>query len=635
MKIIKELIKYYACMISIFFIGRLFLFVKYFDKFKDSDVSYWLVFPYGLRMDTIVASILLMIPLLILTLFPKFLKKSATVFLKYYLLVILTIIGYIEIATIPFVDQYDVRPNFIFVEYLSFPKEIFDMVVSEYPAALIVSIVAVILFLYFFITKFKTDKIRAVFETNYFKRAALFPILLLILILGARSSIGHRPANLSDALWSSNRTVNEITKNSIHSIGSAIDVNINHGDDMNHAQKYGKMDEETAVKRVKKILNITDTKELFSLKRLEKSHFKTDKPKNLVIFLQESMGARFVGAFGGEKGITPNIDRLSKEGIVLKDTYSNGTRSNRGIVGVVSGIYSVPGKTILKRNKASYDFFNISSLLEPYGYVTSFIYGGEARFDNMKNWFIGNGFDRVIEQKDFDNPTFVGTWGVSDGDLVVRANEEFKKLDAENQSFASLMFSQSSHSPYEYPDNKIEPYEGQKATLKSAIKYSDYAIGEFIKLAKKENYYKNTIFVIIADHNVRYAGDDMVPVSQFQIPALILGQGIEPMVYEDITSQPDVLATALDLMGLDLEYPIMGHSVFSDKKQNISLLQFHSSYALLKDNKVVVLRPDKEAVTFTYENRKLYSAEHDKELEKDALALLTTLDYLYNNRLYK
>ncbi|PLX70795.1 MAG: sulfatase [Denitrovibrio sp.] len=634
MNVIQQLLSYYLYMISIFFIGRLFLFVKYFDKFKDTEVNYWLTFLHGLRMDTMTACIILAIPLMVLTLSPKRIKKISSIFLKYYLLVILTVVIYIEIATIPFVDQYDVRPNFIFVEYLSFPKEIFNMVINEYLTELISAIIAIIIFSYFFITKFKTDKITTVIETKYIKRVLLFVPILFILVMGARSSIGHRPANLSDALWSPNRTINEITKNSLHSIGTAIDVNIHHSDDINHARQYGKMDVEVAINRVKTLLNITNTKEIFSLKRLEKSHFKTDQPKNLVIFLQESMGARFVEAFGGEKGITPNINKLSKEGIVLKNTYSNGTRSNRGIVGVTAGIYSVPGKTILKRNKASYNFFNIASLLKPYGYKTSFIYGGEARFDNMKNWFIGNGFTNVIEQKDFVNPTFVGTWGVCDGDLVVRANEEFKELDAKNQRFASLMFSQSSHSPYEYPDNKIEPHEGEKASLKSAIKYADFAVGEFIKLAKKEHYYKNTIFVVIADHNIRFEGDDMVPVSQFPIPALILGQDIEPMVYDGITSQPDVLATVLDLIGLDLEYPIMGHSIFSDKKQNLALLQFHTSYALLKDNKVVILRPGKKGVTFLYENERLLPTEHDSEMEKDTLALLITIDHLYNKQLY-
>jgi len=167
------------------------------------------------------------------------------------------------------------------------------------------------------------------------------------------------------------------------------------------------------------------------------------------------------------------------------------------------------------------------------------------------------------------------------------------------------------------------------------VKYADFAIGRFIEQARKEEYYKDTIFVIIADHNVRVYGDDMVPIDMFQIPALILGKDIKPMSYDKITTQPDVLATALDLIGLDLEYPIMGHSIFSNKKENIALMQFHESYALRVDNKIAILRPNKKAITFLYKNKHLVKTEHDKILEKDVLAFILTLDHLYRKKLYK
>ena len=129
-----------------------------------------------------------------------------------------------------------------------------------------------------------------------------------------------------------------------------------------------------------------------------------------------------------------------------------------------------------------------------------------------------------------------------------------------------------------------------KKSVKNAIKYADFAIGKFIELAKKEEYYKDTIFVVVADHNVRVYGDDMVPIDMFQIPAIILGKDIKPYIYEKLSTQPDVLATALDLMGLDLKYPIMGHSIFSNKKQNIALMEFNTYYALRVDNKIAILR---------------------------------------------
>ena len=629
------LFKYFLLFSSIFLVGRITLFTLYFDKFKDVNFNYWLTFLHGFRMDTIISSIILLLPLLIISLFPKQLKNIANIIFKYYFLSMTSLILYVEVATIPFFDQYDVRPNFIFVEYIKFPKEIFAMIMKEYSLELYITIFTLLLFIFIYLKNYDKEKIYLIFEIPYKVRVALFVPFFLVLLLGARSSLGSRPANLSDALWSHNRTINEITKNSIHSVATDIYRTIKYKDNMSYAKQYGKIDTKEAFKRAKRLLGVVNIEDIYSTNRVVPTHFKTNKKKNLVIFLQESMGARFVEAVGGEKGITPHFNSLAKEGLLFSNIYSNGTRSNRAIVGVTTGMFSVPGKQLLKRAKASSGFFTIAQLLKPYGYHTSFIYGGEARFDNMKSFFMDNGFHNIIEGKDFKDSIFRGTWGVCDEDLVVKANEEFKKLYAKKQKFATLMFSMSSHPPYEFPAGYIKPYKGDEVLLKNGIKYADYAIGKFFELAKKEEYYKDTIFVVVADHNVRYKGNEMVPVNQFHIPGLILGENIKPTIYSKISSQPDILATALDMLGLDFTYPIMGHSIYSDKKQNMTLLQFHSSYALLKDDKVAILRPNKKPITFSYKNQKIKEIEHDRELEKDALSLVTIIDYMYNNRLYK
>jgi len=634
MQIIKQLFKYYLYMIGIFFTGRALLFIIYFDKFKDSDTAFWMTFIYGLRMDTIVTSMLLVIPMLLLTLSPQKIANFVNKFIKYYFLIILSFLIYIENATFPFLAQYDMRPNYLFVEYLEYPKEVFGMILADYKMAIFISFSMIGVFAYIYLKNFK-DSILDIFEISYIKRVLLFIPLLLVLFIGIRSSFAHRPANNSDAMYSSNRMVNEMTKNSIYSIGSAIYINKKHGAGK-LLHQYGKMNPTEAILRVKKRLNIQSSDKISLFSRLEKTHFKSQKPKNLVIFLQESLGYQFVKAVGGEDGITPNLNKLSKDGILFKNLYSNGTRSIRGIAGTVAGNFSIPGKGILKRNKSQNDFFTLSSLLEPFGYTTRFIYGGESRFDNMKGWFSGNGFDEIIDGSKFENPTFVGTWGACDEDLVMRADSEFSKLHKENKKFAAVMFSTSNHMPFDYPDGKIKLIDGEKKKgVKNAIKYADYAIGKFIELAKKGGYYDDTVIVIVADHNVRVYGNDMVPVDMFQIPALILGGGVEPLAYDKITTQPDILATALDLIGIDLKFPIMGHSIFSDKKQEMALMQFHDAYALRVKDKVAIIRPNKKAITFIYENKHLKQIEHDEELEKDVLAFVVALDYVYNKKLYK
>ena len=634
MEIIKRLGVYYLSMIGIFFIGRLALFIIYFDKFKDSGVNYWLTFLYGVRIDTIIAFAFLLIPVILLTLSPKKMMFFVNKFLKYYFLIILSFLIYIENATFPFLAQYDMRPNYLFVEYLEYPKEVFSMIFIEYKLELFIAFSMITGFIYCYLKNFK-DSFIAIFEINYLKRVAIFIPLLLLLFIGIRSSFGHRPANISDAMYSSNRMVNEITKNSLYSILYAVYVEAIHGS-KKVMNQYGKMDQKTAISRVLKRLNIESLDKDLPFNRIENTHFKSKNPKNLVIFLQESLGYQFVEAVGGEKGITPNFNRLAKEGILFKDLYSNGTRSVRGIAGTVAGNFSIPGKGVVKRNKSQNDFFTMGALLKQFGYQTSFIYGGESRFDNMKGWFLGNGFDKVIDQPKFKNPSFTGTWGVCDEEVIIKANEEYKKLYSNNKKFASVIFSTSNHSPFDFPENKIKLIDGvKKKSVKNAVKYADFAIGEFIKRAKKEEYYKDTIFLIVADHNIRVYGDDMVPVDMFHIPALILGGDIKPYIYPKIATQPDVLATVLDLIGLDLKYPIMGHSIFNDKKQNISLMQFHTAYALRVDDKIAILRPNKKAITFLYNNKHLVQIKSDVELEKDVLAFIITLDYLYQNKLFR
>lgn len=633
MNIIKQLLKHYFYLIAIFLVTRLSLFIWQFDRFSQVPESYWLTFLYGLKMDTILALVLLIPLLVLLTLTPRFLSKFVDKFIVYYFLTVLMLVVFIESATFPFFAQYDVRPNYLFVEYLEHMKEVSSMLIADYKLAFLLSFIAM-----FFTAKayLKNNKncFIACFELSYIKRFLLLLPLLIIFSIGIRSSFGHRPANISDALYSSNRILNEVTKNSLYSVLYAIYSNAKYSNSVKH---YGVMKVDDAIGRVKRRLNIQNTHSDYIFNRAVNTHFKHNKNKNLVIFIQESIGSQFVEAIGGEDGITPHLNELSNKGLLFTDAYSNGTRSIRGLAGLVAGNFSIPGKGVLKRNKSQQDFFTMASLLKSYQYETIFLYGGESRFDNMKSWFSGNGFNRIIEQTDFVDPEYVGSWGVSDEDLVVRANQEFKKYYDNNQKFAAVMFSTSNHAPFDFPEDKIDLIEDIAVkSVKNAIKYADHAIGQFIKLAQQEDYYKNTIFVIASDHDVRVYGDDLVPVNRFHIPALILGEGVPIMAYKKISTQPDILATALDLIGIDsLSYPIQGHSIFSDKKQNVALMQFNDSYALRQDDKVAIIRPNKKALTFTYKDKKLKLTTHDKELEKDALAFIVTLNHLYNNKLHQ
>jgi phosphoglycerol transferase MdoB-like AlkP superfamily enzyme len=629
MQIFKKLLHYYLGMIALFFIGRLVLFIWQFHRFSHTDVNYWLSFLYGLKIDTMIASMLLVIPLVILSFTPTRLSRISNGFLRFYFASVFSFLIYMENATFPFFNQYDVRPNFKFVEYLEYPKEVAGMLLADFKFPLSIAVMMILFFIWWFMKRSKESFI-VILEQPLRKRVVWFLPLALLLFMGIRSSFGHRPANLSSVMYSSNRTVNEISKNSLYSVGYAIYANKHFASKT--IKLYGKMKANEALERMANVLHI-DVDELnisSPFRRLEKTHFPSTKKKNLVIFLQESLGYQFVS-----KEITPEILKLKKEALWFDEAYSNGTRSVRGIAGITAGFLAVPGKGVVKRSKAQSDFFTFAKLLKPLGYHTMFLYGGEAHFDNMRSWFLGNGFDEVVEQKDYLDPAYIATWGVSDEDLVNKANEKFSALYKQGKPFASLMFSSSNHSPFDIPSGRIEEIQKGKNCVENAVKYADYAIGKFFKDAKKLPYYKDTVFVVVADHNIRVYGDDIVPINMFHITAMMLGEGITPRFYQKQISQPDILATALDYLGEDFEYPILGHSIFFNKKAEVNLMQFNNSYALRVKERVAIVRPQKEPQTFLYKEKHLIPTAHDKELEHNALAFVLGLNYLYDKQLYR
>lgn len=637
LRILEELIKIYALFVSLFFINRVALYRIYFDRLNDiSFRESMLAFVYGLRMDTMAICIILIVPVLILSITPTIFSSFGNKLVSNYVLVFLLISLFIESATFPFLAQYDVRPNYLFIEYLKYPKEVSSMILKEYPALLFFTLILMATVAYLYKIYFPVN-FEDIINISLYKRVLIFPLLAVLLFIGIRSSFGHRPANISDAIYSSNRMANEIAKNSMYSIGYAYYNNSKENDLTKPYISGKKMELKEAYERVSKRLNIPlDSLNAHPFYRSETTHFKQEQPKNLVIFIQESLGAQFVSFSGGDKTTTPNLERLSKEGITFTNLFSNGTRSVRGLAGLSSGWLPLVGEEVIKRNKSQKEFFTVASLLKPYGYKSSFIYGGEARFDDMKTWYMGNGFDEVIEQKDYTNPSFVSSWGVSDEDLVIKANERFKEYDKKGEKFVSVMFSSSNHSPFELPDGKIEFIEGkERRSVENAVKYADFAIGRFFELAKEEPYYKDTVFVVVADHNVRVYGDDVVPINMFQIPALIISDGIKTQKYDTLSSQPDVLATALDLIGLDLNYPILGKSIFSDDKKEIAFMMFNDTFALREKNRVAVIQPNSVPLSFTYKDKKLLiSEQRHTDLEEDIIAFIIVLNDMYDKKLF-
>jgi phosphoglycerol transferase MdoB-like AlkP superfamily enzyme len=263
----------------------------------------------------------------------------------------------------------------------------------------------------------------------------------------------------------------------------------------------------------------------------------------------------------------------------------------RGIEAVVSGYAPTPARSVVKLSLSQTNFYTLAAGLGQQGYHTEFVYGGEAHFDNMRSFFTGNGFQKIVDRKQMQ-PKFTGSWGASDEDLFDKSLERLKALHKEGKPFFSLIFTSSNHEPFEFPDGKIALHDTDKQTVNNAVKYADFALGKFIAAAKREDYWKDTVFLIVADHDNRVYGNALVPVKKFHIPGLILGADIAPKRIATMASQVDLGPTLLSLMGVASEHPMIGRDLVRDSTSpGRALLQFNNYFAYLEGSTATVLRP--------------------------------------------
>ena len=259
----------------------------------------------------------------------------------------------------------------------------------------------------------------------------------------------------------------------------------------------------------------------------------------------------------------------------------------------------------------------------------------------MRNFFLGNDFDSVVDKQNYVDPVFTGSWGVSDEDLFNKTHEQLMKHHADGKPFFTLVFSSSNHTPFEFPDGRIELYEQPKASENNAVKYADYAYGAFFKKAKASPYWKDTLFLIVADHDIRIRGSDLVPVKNFHIPGLILGADIKPRQITTIASQIDLPTTMLSLMGINAQHPMVGRDLSAEPEglAGRAMMQYQENYAWMEGNQTVVLRANKEPTYATYDkaNKKLSISEKPSDAEamqQRALSHVLLPSVLYREQQY-
>jgi phosphoglycerol transferase MdoB-like AlkP superfamily enzyme len=532
-----------------------------------------------------------------------------------------------------FFDEFQSRFNTVAVDYLLYPYEVFVNIWESYHVGVIITVCAVLSLGWLFAA---SRLFAGMWERPVSFKARLAHLAAVTVLAGLLAPT----FNLKGAHVGNDRTLNEVANNGALSFVAAFWTH-----NLDYSAFYKTMPKEEAYQRVRRLLaqpNAEFVEPGNSILRLVSGD--PARPRlNVVIFLEESLGSEFWGCLGRTNTLTPEMDKLAaEEGMLFTNLYASGNRTVRGFEGVLSSFPPLPGDSIVKRDRSD-NVETIARVLKRDGYASVFLYGGRGLFDGMRSFAMRNGYDRFIEQKHFEHPSFTTIWGVCDEDLFMRAVEEFRELSKTNQPFCATILSVSNHKPFTYPKGKI-PEDPDMQRREHAVKYSDYALGQFFRAAKKEPFWTNTIFAVVADHGARVYGEQSIPIHSYEIPLVIAGPAAVkgPSRVARLGGSLDVPVTILGLLGRPYESMFFGRDLLAGQPENDrAFLNHNRDIGMLAHDRLVVLGL-RQTVEFYQGNPKVAEmkplsqpTDSDRELEQDTIAVYQVADDLYMHQRYR
>lgn len=425
----------------------------------------------------------------------------------------------------------------------------------------IVSVSAIVVLLPLSIFKYIQKELYT-FESES-KKAELLQLLILppVLFLLVRGGFQSRPLRASDAMISENHIVNQLVLNGIFT--SVMDIK-NQSIPRNLFVPYG-----DSIVSVRKEIDYPGAKfvseEYPILRETEETNSGT--PPNIVLVLLESWTAKYTYTNGtilpqGKK-IAPHFEDLIREGTYFPSFFATGGRTTNGLLSTLTGIPDGPGLTVVRTPQVLSNFGGLGTILKSIGYETLFVHGGDVNFDNMNFLFSHWGFDTILGQKYFDSlgKYKPGPWGYYDGDLLNEFNEILMR---QKFPFLAVTLTLTTHYPYKTPEREDEVFSSplEEADYFNVYRYADRSIHNFLEKAKKQPYFKNTVFIFVGDHahhrNLDYFEDR-------NIPFLIYAPGkIPARIDPRISSQLDVIPTVLGIVGKKVRFSAMGRDLLSE-----------------------------------------------------------------------
>ncbi|GGF15524.1 sulfatase [Flavobacterium limi] len=474
-----------------------------------------------------------------------------------------------------FWNEFGVKYNFIAVNYLIYTTEVIGNIMQSYPVIPIFStlFLATTIITYFIVKKSGIY----IDEIPDFKTKLTISGIYIVLFLVSLAAI---PA-LAKTENSKNVFVNELQSNGIYKFYLAFKNN-----KLDYFKFYKTLPNKKAYVILKQQLPAISGQNT-------NQNIKSDSRenhKNVVLITIESYSAEFLKSYGNTHNITPFLDSLERKSLQFTNLYAAGNRTVRGLEAVTLCLPPSAGESIVKREDNK-NKFSTGNIFKQKGYTVKFMYGGDAFFDNMKDFYSGNGYE-IVDKSNFapEEISFSNVWGVCDEDMYNKAIKLMNIEAKENRPFFNHIMTVSNHRPFTYPNGKID-IPGDSKSRNGGVKYTDYAMRRFFAMARKQSWFQNTVFVIVADHCASSAGKTQLPLEKYRIPAFIYSPGIKAEKYNKLMSQIDLMPTLFGLLHFDYESKFYGQDVFKSDYKPRAFIATYQDLGMIRDNILTILSP--------------------------------------------
>jgi phosphoglycerol transferase MdoB-like AlkP superfamily enzyme len=543
---------------------------------------------------------------------------------------LLTIFALIYLAFVEFYffQEYDARFNIVAFDYLMYPTEVVGDIWDAYPVVTIAIVTTLLTIATFSLIR---EHLRMGFAYSAHMGKRLVPFLAHALLLAAAVLWWH-----TDTLsFSQNRIANELAQNGHSSFFQAAATN-----EIDYHKYYKTGDRTANIARLVRFLEAGGGRFVrLADGRLDREFDPNPAglgKLNVVVVSSESFGAEFSRLYGSTADLTPNFDTFAQRGLWFRNTYASGTRTVRGLEAVSASFPPIPSVSILRR-PGNENIATWGKVMREHGYRTSFLYGGYGYFDNMNYYFGSNGFD-VIDRSSINKPRFENIWGVADEDLFDRAMQHFDEVSHDKQPFFSIIMTTSNHKPFTFRHGV--PGVPQRGGGRAAgVRYADFALGYFLRAAEQHAWFKDTIFVVVADHGARVYGAADIPLKTYEIPLMVYApQHLAPRRVDTLMGQIDIAPTVLGLLGFGYRAPFFGQDVLAHPDApRVALFSHNHDIAILQGDRMVVFGLNKAEQTLNYDRAaNTYTpAPPDKQLADLGIAYYQTAFELFRAHRYE